>query len=429
MMYFYHLLSFLLLPVYLVLLIGRVINGKEDIKRIGERFAISKAYNNKDGTLVWLHAASLGESLIAITLVENINNLWLTGEIPSPFLRFLVTSGTNSSARLLQQKLPKNAIHQFVPIDNIMFVKKFFSNWRPSLGIFIESELWPVLISQGSNYCSLLLLNARLSDSSFGAWKKLNYFFKLIVNKFSHIVVQSQTDLQKFIQLGVTENITNLGNIKFANKQLPVDKSELGILSNHIGNKKIIVFASTHLEDEQRLLNIIKPLKERYPDCYIMLIPRHPERKNEIGKMCNNLRITYNLKSEHPIPIMTDDLYIIDTFGELGLFFSLAYITFIGGSFKHGGHNIVEPAYFSNYIIFGPDMSNFVDMANSMIHHKAATQIHSEDELLNKLYYLLSEEGSKEVNIYRTNVLKFVNKNQQIVQDYLTIIKQYLGEK
>ncbi|XVN42333.1 MAG: lipid IV(A) 3-deoxy-D-manno-octulosonic acid transferase [Candidatus Rickettsia vulgarisii] len=420
MIYLYNILSFFLFPIYLIILILRTIKGKEDIKRIGERFAISKFPMQNNNNLIWIHAASVGESAIALNLVENINNF------SSISLQFLVTSTTRSSAKILQQKLPKNAIHQFIPIDNIIFVRKFFHKWQPHLGIFIESELWPCLISEGSKHCKLLLLNAIISDKSFKRWQKFNSFFKEIVINFNQIIVQSNKDFQKYTGLGVTNNVINLGNIKFANKPLAVNKDELAVLSQHFTNKKIIVFASTHLEDEQVVLKVIKPIKSLFPDCYFILIPRHPERKDDIVKMCNQLGLNYSIKSNNNLPILTDDLYIVDKFGELGLFFSLAYISFIGGSFKQGGHNILEPGYFSNYIIFGPDMNKNTNLANDMLNSHAATQIKNEEDLLNKIKYLLSEKGSTEVKIYQDNALKFVSKNQQILNNYLAIIEKYI---
>ncbi|WP_341753868.1 lipid IV(A) 3-deoxy-D-manno-octulosonic acid transferase [Candidatus Tisiphia endosymbiont of Dioctria rufipes] len=427
MIYLYHILSFLLLPVYFFLLVLRVIIGKEDVKRIKERFAIFHAHTKRNETLVWIHAASIGESLIALTLVENINNLWLKRTMPKTSLKFLVTSGTRSSGKILQQKLPQNAIHQFIPIDNIIFVKKFFRNWQPNLGIFVESELWPCLISEGAKHCELLLLNARISDKSFESWKKISSFFRLVTANFSEIIVQSNRDFQKFTQLGVT-NIVNLGNIKFANKKLPVNEQELTIFTQHMSGKRVVVFASTHLDDEVVVLNIIKPIKQRHLDCYFILIPRHPERKNDIGKACTQLNLTYSIKSEQNIPILTDDLYIVDKFGELGLFFSIAYISFIGGSFKQGGHNVLEPAYFANYIIFGPDMSNSTNIANEMLTNKAATQIRDENDLLNKIEYLLSKASTQEAKVYQANALEFVKKNQQILGNYLNIIEKHLVE-
>jgi len=425
MMLLYNILSFLLLPFYLILLIFRVIIGKEDVRRIGERFGIGHKNLKKNTTLVWIHVASVGESVIALTLIKNINNLWRKKIMPKTLLRFLVTSGTVSSAKILQQNLPKNANHQFVPIDNIIFVRAFFKNWKPNLGIFIESELWPCLINEGKAYCKLLLINARISDKSFKSWQKISGFFKLITVNFSKIIVQSTKDLQKFTQLGVT-NVLNFGNIKFAHKKLLVNDKNVSVLSKHMAGRRVIVFASTHLEDEKVLLNIIKPIKELHPNCYFILIPRHPERKNSIIKSCVKLNLSCSISSEQNIPILSDDLYIVDQFGELGLFFSVAYISFIGGSFKQGGHNLLEPAYFSNYILFGPNMSNYTNIANEMIDRRAAIQIKDQSDLLNKINYFLSKNGIKEAEIYQNNALEFVNNNKQILDNYLMVIEKYL---
>lgn len=423
MIYLYHLISFFLLPAYCLLLILRMISGKEDLHSIRERFAIGNKYIKvKNETLIWLHASSVGESMIALTLIEHVNSLFLN-KASSP--KFLVTSTTISSAKILKQKLPQNAMHQFIPIDNIIFVQKFFRNWQPDLGIFIESELWPCLIDQGKNHCKLLLLNARISDKSFKHWKSLRKFFQLITSNFSEIITQSATDFAKYKQLGVN-NIKDFGNIKFANKKLPVNEQELAVLSEHLTNKKVVIFASTHLEDENVVLNIIKPVKSQYPECYFILIPRHPERKEELKKTCRLLSLSCSARSEQNIPILTDDLYIVDRFGELGLFFSLANISFIGGSFKQGGHNVLEPAHFNNCIIFGPDMSNFANIASEMLSSGAAVQIQNESELLNKIEYFLSQKGSIEAKTYQTNALAFVDRNQQILSDYLAVIKKYL---
>ena len=422
MIYLYYVISFLLLPAYCILLILRIISRKEDPYRVGERFAAREKYTKTNERLVWLHAASIGESMIALTLIENLNTIFAD---KTPAIRFLVTSTSLSSARILQQKLPQNAIHQFIPIDNIIFVKKFFRNWQPDLGIFIESELWPCFIYEGKKHCKLLLLNARISDKSFKRWQGFAKFFRLITNSFSEIITQSTTDFAKYSQLGVT-NIQNFGNIKFANKKLPVDKQELAILSEYLANKKVIVFASTHLEDENVILGIIKPIKQRYPNCYFILIPRHPERREEIKKACLQLNLTYSIRSEQNKPALTDDLYIVDKFGELGLFFSLAYISFVGGSFGQGGHNVLEPAFFSNCIIFGPDMSNIADIAHEMLNNKAAVQIKNEKELLTKIEYFLSAKGEEESKLCRTNSLAFVQKNTQILHHYLAVIKKYL---
>ncbi|MGI4752625.1 MAG: lipid IV(A) 3-deoxy-D-manno-octulosonic acid transferase [Janthinobacterium lividum] len=416
MMRLYYFLSFLLLPIYFVIIFIRLLIGKEDIRRVKERFAIGKHRQN-NGFLIWIHAASVGESMIALNLVDNISKHF-------PEVRFLVTSWTQSSAKILSSKLPKIATQQLLPIDNIIFTKIFLNNWQPDLGIFIESELWPGTINEAAKQCKLLLVNARMSDKSFEAWKKRKGFFQLIVKNFSEVIVQSERDLQKFNELGIS-NITNLGNVKFANEKLPVNQKELIKLSEYLKNKRVIIFASTHPEDEEIILPIIKNLKKQVINCYIILIPRHPERIKSILDNCIAQDLSATAKSKNDLPILTDDLYIVDRFGEMGLFFSIASISFVGGSFKQGGHNILEAAHFSNCIIFGPDMSKNTDIAKGVLQSKAAIQIKSGEELLNMLEYLLDPYNSRELKNYQENSLKFVEENQKILDKYLQIITKF----
>lgn len=416
MMRLYYFLSFLLLPIYFIIIFIRLLIGKEDIRRVKERFVIGK-HRQDNRFLVWIHAASVGESMIALNLVDNISKRY-------PDIRFLVTSWTQSSAKILSSKLPKIAIHQLLPIDNIIFTKIFLKNWQPNLGIFIESELWPATINEAAKECKLLLVNARMSDKSFESWKKRKGFFQLIVKNFNKVIVQSERDLQKFNELGIS-NTTNLGNIKFANEKLPVNQEELVKLSEHLRDKRVIVFASTHPEDEEIILPIIKNLKKQVTDCYIILIPRHPERVKSILDNCIAQDLSATAKSQNDLPVLTDDLYIVDKFGEMGLFFSVASISFIGGSFKQGGHNILEAAHFSNCIIFGPDMSKNTDIAKGVLQSKAAIQIKSDEELLNTLKYLLDPSNSIELKNYQKNSLKFVERNQKILDEYLQIITKF----
>jgi 3-deoxy-D-manno-octulosonic-acid transferase len=268
-------------------------------------------------------------------------------------------------------------------------------------------------------------LNGRISDKSFQAWQKIKNFFRMIVKNFSRIVVQSEVDRQKFQDLGV-KNAINLGNIKFANQKLEVNKAESEILTSHLKNKKVIIFASTHPEDEKIIFPIIKEIKQQFLDSYFILVPRHPERIKSIIDNCRALNLSVTAKSQNPLPILSDDLYIVDKFGEVGLFFSLSLISFIGGSFKQGGHNILEAAYFSNCIIFGPDMSKNINIANEALESNSAIQISSGQDLLVKLQYLLHPNNREELEEYRKNALKFVKKNQLILDKYLGIISKYI---
>ena len=406
-----------MLPLYFLALVIRIYSNKESLDRLNERFGYS-TLPRPNGALIWLHAASVGESVATLNLIENINIIY-------PKINFLVTSGTISSANILEKKLPQNARHQFLPIDNLIFVRKFLKHWQPSLGIFIESELWPCLINEGAKFCKLLLLNAHISDKSFGSWSRFKIFFQSILENFSEIIAQSRVDSDKFISLGI-KKVQNLGNIKFANKKLEVDEIELSILRKTLIKKQVVVLASTHLEDENVCLKIIKPIQDEYPDCYFILVLRHPQRSRDLAKACQSLHLNFSIRSETNLPNVNDDLYIVDTFGDLGLFYSLADVSFIGGSFKQGGHNLLEPAFFGNLIFFGPDMSNYSVIAEEMIERKAAIQIQNSDELTERLQYFLNPSNIMEAKIYKRNSYEFVIKNQEILQNYLKILGNYI---
>lgn len=387
------------------------------INRIGERFGYASCAR-PSGELIWIHAASVGESTAALALIESMNKLYTK-------YHFLITSTTVSSADILNQKIPSNTVHQFIPFDNIIFIKMFLHHWRPTLGIIIESEFWPCLISQCAKICPILWINARISDKSIQRWRYLRQFFIDTIENFSEIISQSELDLTKFKALGV-QNIKNLGNIKFANKQLDCDHNLCTQLLGSLKNKRIIVAASTHYEDEQIVLDAIVKLKVHFSDLYFIVIPRHPERKNELITFCAHRNLTYSIESIVHHPQLDKDLYIVDSFGKLGVFYNIADIVFVGGT-GVGGHNILEPACFSKLIIFGPDMSNFMGIAREILAADAAIQIQNAESLFSKLLYFLSPGNIHEVQTYRTNALTFVQSQQQILTEYMAVIGRYLG--
>jgi 3-deoxy-D-manno-octulosonic-acid transferase len=302
-------------------------------------------------------------------------------------------------------------------------VRKFLRHWQPDLGIFIESELWPCLISSSSKTCKLMLVNGRLSDKSFNAWMRRKNLFNYIVQHFSKILVQSENDLAKYVALGY-DRAVNLGNIKFSNKELPVNAEDLKALMEVVGDKKIFVAASTHKEDEEVVLKMIQNLKQEKADYYPVVILRHPERRDEVAEHCRKLNLSFSLRSNLSRPNMQDDLYIGDTFRELGLFYSIAKIVFVGGSFKQGGHNLLEPAQFDNAIILGPDMNNTQNIADEVLGRGAAVQISNEQELRQQVKLLLSNPD--EMLKMSQTAKKYVDENKGALEKYMSEIEKFI---
>ncbi|MEM6338586.1 MAG: 3-deoxy-D-manno-octulosonic acid transferase [Pseudomonadota bacterium] len=395
----------------------RIFKNKDNAKSAIQRLGVIEVKRSK-GKLIWMHAASVGESMVAITLTKALNKLY-------PNVNFLITTGTLSSAKILEKSLPENATHQFVPLDNLIIVKRFLSHWKTDLGIFIESEFWPCLVSESAKKFDIIVVNARLSDKSYDRWMDRKKLFNIIVSHFKLVATQSATDLKKYKDLGY-EKAINLGNLKFANKELDVDENQLKDLKKIFQNKQLFVASSTHAEDEEVTLQIIQDFKKNKIDYYPIIILRHPERRSEISRKCLDLGLSYTLRSENKSPSLQDDLYIVDSFGELGLFYSLSNITFIGGSFKRGGHNLVEPAYFDNIIILGPDMSNFQNIATDMIQGGCAIQIADKEELATKILFFLDRSNEKKSQELIGNARKFIENREETLDNYLKEIKKFL---
>ena len=417
MIFLYNIANLIFYPIYCLILFVRILKNKDNTKSAIQRLGVIQI-KKPEGKLIWMHAASVGESMVAITLTKALNKLY-------PNVNFLITTGTLSSAKILEKSLPKNATHQFVPLDNIIIVKRFLSHWKPDLGIFIESEFWPCLISESAKKFDIIVVNARLSDKSYSRWMDRKGLFNTIVSYFKLVATQSATDLKKYKELGCKKAI-NLGNLKFANKELDVDEKQLKDLKNIFQNKQLFVASSTHAEDEEVTLQIIKDFKKNKVDYYPIIILRHPERRSEISRKCRDLGLSFTLRSENKSPSLQDDLYIVDSFGELGLFYSLSNITFIGGSFKRGGHNLVEPAYFDNIIILGPDMSNFQNIATDMIQGGCAIQITDKEELATKILLFLDKSNEKKSQELIGNARKFVENREETLDNYLKEIKKFL---
>lgn len=418
LVFLYNFINTVLFPLHLLILFIRTLTGKENCVSLKSRFGF---YSQKRGgytKLVWIHAASVGESAVALTLIGELKKKY-------PELEFLITTGTLSSAEIIDKKKPTRVYHEFTPLDNWLIIRRFYSYWRPEVGIFIESEIWPALLTSSSRKGKLLLLNGRLSDKSFKRWQNLSGLFALITSSFSYIAVQSEADFKKYTALGCG-NVENLGNLKFANKKLPVNMEELDKLQKAFGETKIFVAASTHAEDESVILKIICRFKEKGFKIYPILILRHPDRVNELALACKDLKLKYAIRSDKPVPSLEDDVYIVNSFGELGLFFSIADVTFVGGSFKQGGHNLLEPAYFDNAIIVGPDMTNYRNITDEMIESRAVIQGSNLEDLEEKIAFFFRDENQRMVQKYSNNARKYVEGREEILSNYLTRIGQFL---
>ncbi|MGE4218954.1 MAG: 3-deoxy-D-manno-octulosonic acid transferase [Alphaproteobacteria bacterium] len=328
--------------------------GKENAGRLDERRGIASAAR-PDGSLVWLHAASVGEAQSSLALVRLLVD---EGR------HVLVTTGTVTSGALLAERLPAGAIHQFVPVDRPAWVGRFLDHWRPDLALWIESELWPnLLIEAAARRIPSALVNGRMSARSFARWRMVPGLARNLLGCFGLCLAQTEAQAERFRQLGA-RNVGYVGNLKFSAAPLPVEDGVLRGLQARLGSRPRWLAASTHPGEEALAAAAHAALRRKYPGLLTMIVPRHPHRGPAIAAELAALGMAVARRSAGEAPAAGTDIYLADTLGELGLFYRLADIAFVGGSMaSHGGHNPLEPAQLDCAVLHGPDMANFETVA------------------------------------------------------------------
>ena len=357
----YRLLTRLLEPLAPRLLDARVKQGKEDAARVDERLGVTTV-TRPAGDLVWLHGVSVGETLSLLPLVERLQKA-------RPDLTILVTSGTVTSAALMAQRLPAGVIHQFAPVDGPAAVAAFLDHWRPSLGVFVESELWPNLILTAHRRgVRLALVSARVTDRTAQGWKRFPGMAHALLTAFDRVLPQDEASAATLQTLGA--RIDGLVNLKLSGGPLPHDATAFIALSAAIGDRPVVVAASTHEAEEIAIVRALDALDQRI--CLI-LVPRHPERGTEIATALTRDDYRFALRSRGGVLGPDTDLYVADTLGELGLFLRLADVVIMGGSFAPalglppvGGHNPLEPARIGKPAVAGPDASNWASVTHAL---------------------------------------------------------------
>lgn len=362
----YQRLSAAMVPLTPALIKRRLKQGKEDPARVGERRGVSEDVR-PSGPLVWIHGASVGEVLAAAALIERLRML---------NMRILLTSGTVTSATIVAKRFPADIIHQYVPYDSPRYVARFLDHWRPSLALFIESDLWPNLIlSSAARRLPMVLINGRMSHRSFPRWRRFNGTISALLGRFDVCLAQSQIDAERFAALG-SRNVITTGNLKLDVPAPPADAAKLERLMSVTRGRPIIVAASTHPGEEEAAALVHRRLRAKHPNLLTIIAPRHPARSAEIVQLLEAQGLRVVRRSCEERIDRAADVYLADTLGELGLFYRLAGIAFIGGSLApKGGHNPIEAALLDCAILHGPDMSNTAGAAAALAAAGASIEV------------------------------------------------------
>lgn len=412
---FYTLINICITPILLLNLVYRCSIGKEDVDRVAERLGYSNSAR-PDGKLVWVHAASVGEAMSIVKLIDFLH---------SKNYKIVFTTFTLNAAKAAKKKYGSKIIHQFIPLENYFAIKLFLKKWRPNLAIFVESEFWPVILYQTSKVTRVISVNTRVSDQSFINWQRFNFFIKSFLKKVDKFYPQSVEDAARLKKLGFY-NVKYYGNFKYSVGALQSEQASLQELKTQIGKRKIFLAFSTHDTEEELFLGLYKKLQKKHPGLLLIIVPRHPERSNEIEDLIKQHDLRYALRSKRqPINNKTE-IYLADTIGELGTLFTLAKINIVGGSFNKeiGGHNPIEPALMNSMCIMGPQHYNFVEITRDFDEAKGIILVDDINQAEKQLNILLS--NPKLVRKYADNASKLVKKKSQTIDQLLTDIGSVL---
>jgi 3-deoxy-D-manno-octulosonic-acid transferase len=381
-------LTRLLAPAALLYLRHRERRGKEDGPRLRERQGFARTAR-PPGPLLWIHAASVGEATAMLRLIELLLQT-------RPELEILVTTGTVTSARLLEQRLPPRARHQFVPLDLPAWIERFLDHWQPDLALWVESELWPNLVlTTHDRGIPMMLVNGRLSARSYRRWRWWPGLIGPMLAAFAQCLAQDEAQALRLRRLGARD-VAAIGDLKAAGAPLPVDQAQLWRLRREIGARPLWLAASTHAGEEEIAAAAHRQLAARIPGLLTVIAPRHPARGDAVAAMLakEGLRVARRSRDE---PVGAGiEVYLADTMGELGLFYRLAGIAFIGGSLTgQGGHNPFEAARLDCAVLHGPDMSNCAGMTAALAAAGAAGMVTGADDLTRAVAMLLADRAQR----------------------------------
>ena len=383
----YQLGSALGTPIASQLLMRRQKRGKEHPERLRERLGQASMPRPK-GPLVWVHGASVGEMLAAVSLIERLR---------AQDFAVLVTSGTVTSAALAEQRLPNGVLHQFIPLDAPRFVRRFLDHWRPGLALFVESDLWPNLICAcARRKIPMIIINGRLSERSFKRWRRVPGVIAALLDRFDLCLAQSATDAERYTKLGAPR-VSATGNLKLDVPALPADESALRRLKDIVGKRPVILAASTHAGEETAVIGAHRQLRAKFPALLTIIAPRHPARGESIAESAKAAGLATALRSRRAQPMPDIGVYIADTLGELGLMYRLAPIVFMGGSLaSHGGQNPIEAIRLGAAIVHGPHVWNFAEIYAALDAEQGAQPIADEQAMAARLGTWLADPVARQ---------------------------------
>lgn len=387
----------------------RVESKKESESRYRERFA-EPSRDRPEGILIWFNAVSIGELNVILPVIRHFQK-----EYPQK-VHFLITTTTVSSSTVLDNAALPDVIHQYFPLDTPHFTKKFIEYWKPDLVVFTESEIWPNMVLNIRDYnCPLILINARLSDRSFKKWKWIKGSMHMLLKQFQTIFPGSIIDKERF-EYFMSDNVGEVMSLKNAAPPISANAEMLAAFKKQVKGRKVVVYASTHRGEEDEIIHAHVELRLKYPELLTIIVPRHVNRAEEIRGIARKHNIQSAIHSENKEQSLERaEIYIVDTVGELGTFYRLGGIAFVGGSMiERGGHNILEPAKLGCAVLSGPHTFNFTEITQSFIEANALTIVKDHKDLVQNIHKMFDSPKLLKELQYRS--LQISQKQDGIIQ-------------
>ena len=415
MFFVYRILTNLILILSPLIIIVRLLKKKEHQKRFKEKFGFYTKKKVK-GKLIWFHGASVGEILSIIPLVERL-------EKNKDIKQILITSNTLSSSKILSNLKLKKTIHQFFPIDTNYHTQKFLKYWKPSMAVFIDSEIWPNMITNIKKMpISLILMNARITDKSYKRWIIFGSYTKIIFQKFD-ICFSSNLKSIKYLKFLGVKKIKYLGNLKFTQSEKNVTDLNKNLRKFFL-SKKIWCASSTHETEEIICAQVHKKLKAKYKNLLTIIIPRHVHRTEEIANQIKKINLKIHIHSSKNEIDRNTDIYIVNSFGQTKSFFKVSKTIFLGGSIiKHGGQNPLEAARFGCRILHGPNVWNFDEIYSLLKKNKVSNKVINSNQLFVNVEKMLNSK-KKNTNLEK----KIKSLGNKILTSTLNEIDFYINK-
>ena len=378
----YSILLYIVIILSPLIIIYRIFKKKENPKRFLEKFSLNME-KRRHGKLIWFHCSSVGEFLSVVPLIQEFEKIKNIKQI-------LVTTSTLSSSKIFEKFKFKKTLHQFYPLDNVHIVNNFLNYWKPSSVIFVESEIWPTMISQlKKREIKVFLINARMSEKSFKRWFSFRHFGRNILEKFDYIFPQNKETFSYFKKLGI-KKLKFLGNLKFISTH---NDKLTGVNKKYFKNRTVLCSASTHHNEEEIFANLHIKYKKKIPNLITIIIPRHIERTNEISQMLDKKKLKFIKHSESRKKFKNFDIYIVDSYGENKSFYKISNVVFLGGSLvPKGGQNPLEALRFGCNILHGNYTFNFNDVYKMLGKEKLSLKVNNSKDLEKKTFSLLKQK-------------------------------------